>query len=61
MKCQILFYGGKKRKISAICCLLKILPRVLSVKMTFLEEKHMMLVEKHKFKTSEHSMPLMID
>ena len=30
MKCQILFSGENKKNIS-ICCLLKILPRVLSV------------------------------
>ena len=31
MKCQILFAGKNKKNISK-CCMLKILPRVLSVK-----------------------------
>ena len=35
MKCQILFSAKKKENIS-VCCLLKILPRVLSVSQLFL-------------------------
>ena len=33
MKCQILFSGKNKKNIS-ICCLLKILPRVLGIKIS---------------------------
>ena len=36
MKCQILFSGKNKKNISK-CCLLKILPRVLSVKIPILK------------------------
>ena len=32
MKCQILFSGKSKKKYILVCCLLKYLPRVLSVK-----------------------------
>ena len=37
MKCQILFSGKNKKNISK-CRLLKILPRVLSVKQTVIQE-----------------------
>ena len=42
MKCQNLFSGNNKKNIS-ICCLLKILPRVLSIKID------MKTVYAHKF------------
>ena len=42
MKCQILFSGKNKKNISK-CRLLKILPRVLSVKHT---HKHIIALEK---------------
>ena len=33
MKCQSLLYGKKNKKNISKCCLLKFLPRVLSIKM----------------------------
>ena len=48
MKCQILFSGKNKKNISK-CCLLKILPRVLSVKHSMSDKE-----EKIKKNTTHH-------
>ena len=46
MKCQILFSGKNKKNISK-CRLLKILPRVLSVKFAFLTVKFQTIIQQN--------------
>ena len=43
MKCQSLF-SGKSKKNNSKCCLLKFLPRVLSMKVNTVAEKQSMTV-----------------
>ena len=51
MKCQILFSGKNKKNISK-CHLLKILPRVLSVKGVYFYTRHCPIVSEDKHTNS---------